>query len=118
MVKQLAQVAKVICLVGMLVGVAPAASAEDWKKGRAPVDSVDSVARTITLDDEVYSVPTSCRIHRESGVRIPLSELRVAHRPGVLLVPTNEIDYVRYEAIKKRSHWEMVEIIVLDQTPQ
>lgn len=109
---------QVACLAIAIAGFALAASAADWKRGLAPVDSVDVVARTITLDDEIYRVPPSCRIHRISGVRLPLSELRVAIRPGVQLIPMSEVDFVRYEAIKKRRGWEMVEITILDQVPE
>lgn len=116
--KRFTQVARMVCLVGMIAGFARVAPAEDWKRGQAPVDSVDAVARTITLDDEIYQIPTSCRIQRESGVRISLSELRVAIRPGAPLVPMNEFDYVHFEAIKKQHGWEMVEIIVLDRIPE
>jgi hypothetical protein len=118
MLKRMTQVARLVCVVGMIGGFASAAAANDWKRGRAPVSSVDSAARTILLDDEVYQVPISCRIQRESGVRIALSDLRVSIRPGVLVVPTNDIDYVHYEAIQKRGGWEMVEITVLERAPQ
>lgn len=109
---------RLACLSTALAVFAVAASAEDWNSGQAYVASLDSMARTITLDDRLYHVPASCQIQRESGVRIPLSELRVAIRPGVLLVPMNEVDYVHYEAIQKKRGWEMVEITVLDQGPQ
>ena len=60
MEKRLTRIARLVCLVSIIIaGFALAASAEDWKTGQAPVDSVDSIARTITLDDEVYQVPAS-----------------------------------------------------------
>lgn len=116
--KCMARFVKLACLASAFAVFAVAASAKDWKTGQAYVASVDSMARTITLNDQLYHVPASCRIQRESGVRIPLSELRVAIRPGVLLVLMNEVDYVRFEAIKKRSGWEMVEITVLERAPE
>ena len=116
--KYVARVVKVACLASALAGFALAASAADWKRGQAPVDSVDLVAKTITLDEEIYRVPASCRIQNELGVRVSLSRLRAAIQPGVLLVPVPEIDFVRYEAIQKRRGWEMVEITVLDRAPR
>jgi hypothetical protein len=113
-----ARLIDVAILVSTLVLFALTASADDWKTGRAPVDSVDSIARTITLDAESYRVPTSCRITRASGVRTSLSALRVAIRPDMLLVPINEIDYVRYEAIQRGGSWEMVEIEILERAPE
>lgn len=109
---------KVAWLTVALVGFVSAASADDWKRGAASVDSLDAVARTITLGEEVYRVPTSCRIRGKSGVRIRLSDLRVAIRPGVSLLLMDEIDFVRYEAVKKRRGWEMVEITVLERAPE
>jgi hypothetical protein len=105
-------------LVTTLVTFALTASADDWKSGQAPVDSVDNIARTITLDGERYRVPTSCRITRGSGVRTSLSTIRVAIRPGMPLVPVNEIDYVRYEAIQRGESWEMVKIEILERAPE
>lgn len=116
--KCMARFVKLACLASAFAVFAVAASAKDWKTGQAYVASVDSMARTITLNDQLYHVPASCQIQRDSGVRIPLSELRVAIRPGVLLVPMNEVDYVRFEAIQKRSGWEMVEITVLERAPE
>ena len=116
--KYVARVVKVACLASALAGFALAASAADWKRGQAPVDSVDLVAKTITLDEEIYRVPADCRIQNELGVRVSLSRLRAAIQPGVLLVPVPEIDFVRYEAIQKRRGWEMVEITVLDRAPR
>jgi hypothetical protein len=113
-----ARVVRVACLASALAAFALATSAEDWKKGRAPVDSVDAGARTITIDTEIFHVPDSCRIQSESGVRIPLSKIRAGIRPGSLLVPMNEVDFVRYEAIGKKTGWEMVEITVLEGAPQ
>ena len=118
MIKRLKQIAWIVFLVCITAGFGLPAAAADWKKGVGAVDSVDTLARTITLDEEVYLVPKSSRIHRESGVRMTLSELRVAIRPGVMLVPMNDVDYVRYEAIQKRRGWEMVEITVLDEAPE
>ncbi len=112
------QVVRAACLVIAVAGFALVASADDWKKGRAPVDSVDSGARTIMLDDEIYQVPISCRIQRASGIRVLLSELRGGVRPGVMGVPTDEVDYVYYEAIKKRNGWEMVDMTVLERMPE
>jgi hypothetical protein len=109
---------EIAVLVSTLVAFTLTASADDWKTGRAPVDSVDTIARTITLDGESYRVPTSCRIARASGVRTSLSALRVAIRPGMALVPVNEIDYVRYEAIQRGGIWEMVEIEILERAPE
>jgi len=116
--KCMARFLELAFIASALALFAVAASAEDWKSGQGHVASVDSMARTITLDDRLYHVPASCRIQRVSGVRIPLSELRIAIRPGVLLVPMNEVDYVHYEAIQKKRGWEMVEITVLEQAPQ
>ena len=116
--KHVIRFVELACLVSAVAVFALAASAGDWKRGQAPVDSVDSVARTITLDEELYQVPASCRIRSQSGVRVALSSLRVGIRPGVLLVPMNEVDYVRYEALEKKGGWEMVEIIVLDRAPE
>lgn len=103
--------------IGFFV-LAISASAEDSKRAQAPVDSVDAAARTITLDEEVYHVPTSCRISRESGTRIALSDLRTTAQQDSPIVLMSEVDYVRYEAIKKRRTWEMVELIVLDRAPR
>ena len=48
-------------------------------------------------------------------MRVPLSGLRGS---GVGLVPMNEVDYVRYEAIQKKNRWEMVEITVLERAAE
>lgn len=103
-----------VVLFPMLLLGPVAAEAEEWRRGHAPIDSVDLARRTITLDEEDYVVPGTARIQNRSGTRVALSDLRVSIRPGQILVPENEVDFVRFEAIKKRQHWEIVELIVLD----
>lgn len=104
--------------VSVILVLTSTASAEDWRTGQAVVMAVDSAAHTITLDDEEFRVPPTCQIRRASGARVPLSMLRVSIRPGVRVVPTNDVDYVHYEAVKKRRGWEMVRITVLDRMPE
>jgi hypothetical protein len=107
-----------IGLVSTLLVLALPASADDWRAGQAVVSEVDTSERTITLDGEVFRVPALCRISAVSGTRVPLSTLRVATRPGVRIVPMNEVDYVHYEAVQKRRGWEMVRITILDGMPE
>jgi len=107
-----------LCSMSAILAFALSASAADWKSGQAVVSEVDPAAHTITLDDEVFRVPASCQIRNGSGTRIALSALRVAIRPGVLLVPMNDVDYVHYEAVEKRRGWEMVKITILDRMPE
>jgi hypothetical protein len=107
-----------LCSMSAILAFALTASAADWKTGQAAVSEVDTAAHTITLDDEVFRVPTSCQIRNGSGTRIALSELRVATRPGVRIVPTNDVDYVHYEAVEKWRGWEMVKITILDRMPE
>ena len=104
--------------VSAILGLASTASADDWRTGQAVVMAVDAAAHTITLDDEEFRVPPTCQIRRASGARVPLSMLRVSIRPGHGSVLVNEIDYVHWEAVKKRRGWEMVRITVLDRMPE
>ena len=75
-----------------------------------------SYAEPIAGDEnpETYGVPISCEARRLSGALVPLAELRGAIHPQADLVATNEIDFVRFEAVRKPAGWEMVKITVLD----
>ena len=103
-----------ICALFAFLVLPSVAGAEEWRRGTAPVDATDTLRRTITIDEIVYAVPTTCRIRRESGVPLRLSDLRVSIRRDQPLVPVHEVDFVRFEAMEKSGGWEMVEIIVLD----
>lgn len=108
---------KTACIASALVGLGmvTVASAADWKNGHAYVESVDIVASTITIGGETIHVPPSCRIQNASGVRVSLSEIRVGPQAAGVLMPMDEVDFAQYQAIKKRSGWEMVEITILDE---
>ncbi len=84
------------------------------RTGHGPIDKVNAGERTITVNQETYSVPIRCEARRATGALVPLAELRGALRPEADLVAMNEIDFVRFEAIKKPAGWEMVKITVLD----
>jgi hypothetical protein len=101
-------IAYLLCLSASL------ALALEKRTGHGPVDQANAGARTITVNQEIYDVPIRCKARRVFGAIVPLAELRGAMRPGAALVPTNEIDFIRFEAVKKASGWEMVKITVLD----
>lgn len=106
---------RTLAILSLALGMAATgidARAEVGVQGISPVDSVDPVARTITLDEVVYEVPENCRIRRESGGSMRLQSLRGGHRPGEL-VPVTEVDYVRFEAVESASGLRMVELVVL-----
>jgi len=84
------------------------------RSGHGPIDKVNAGERTITINQETYGVPISCEARRLSGALVPLAELRGAIHPQADLVATNEIDFVRFEAVRKPAGWEMVKITVLD----
>ncbi|MBW2425325.1 MAG: hypothetical protein JRG86_13820 [Deltaproteobacteria bacterium] len=105
-------------LVMAIVCCALLASASEWQRGRAYVDSVDPAARTITIDGEIYRVPATCRIHYESGAKARLSDIRAIDRSREVLIPTNEVDFVRFEALQAGTSWDMVELVVVESPPQ
>ena len=79
-----------------------------------PVDKVNAGERTITVNQETYNVPIRCKARRTSGALVPLAELRGAMQSEQDLVATNEIDFIRFEAVEKPAGCEMVKITVLD----
>ena len=93
---------------------ASATMADEKTKGHGPIDEVNAATRTITVNQKVYTVPLRCDVRRTSGAKVALAELRGALRPGAALVASNEIDFIRFEAVKKAGVWEMVEVTVLD----
>ncbi|MCB9723522.1 MAG: hypothetical protein H6748_05690 [Spirochaetaceae bacterium] len=104
----------VLVTTASLIMTFAASAADDWRRASAPIDAVNPRARTVTIDDEVYEVPRDCPIRKESGGgEVSLSELRGGAPPGTL-VPIDEIDFVRFEAIWTGSVWRMVEMTVLD----
>ena len=102
----------------VLVLCAVVASASDSRRGRAFVDSVDPAARTMTIDGEVYRVPAACQIYHESGIAMSLSEIRAIDASSELLIPTNAVDFVRFEALKTNQRWDMVELVILEEPAQ
>ncbi len=101
----------------VLVG-SVAAHAQERERGYGPIDHVNAATRVISVNLREYTVPVRIRATRPSGVVVPLAELRVARRPGDALVSLNDIDFVRFEAVKKRDVWQMVKITVLDEVPE
>ena len=97
---------------------ATSAQAEEKRRGQGIVDQVNAGTRTITVESQEYSVPLNCKITRESGSITPLAKLRGMREAGNGLVPSSELDYVRFEAIKKPGGWAMVKITVLDEIPE
>lgn len=89
-------------------------AADDKIKGHGPIDEVNAATRTITVNQEVYNVPLRCDVRRSSGAKVALAELRGALRPGAALVASNEIDFIRFKAVKRAGIWEMVEVTVLE----
>jgi hypothetical protein len=106
-----------ICVLA-LMACALVASADEWRRGRAFVDAVDPAARTITIDGEVYRVPASCQIYQESGVIASLSDIRGIDDSSELLIPTNAVDFVRFEALKSSRRWDMVDLVILESPAQ
>lgn len=93
---------------------ASATMADDEIEGHGPIDEVNAATRTIMVNQKVFTVPLRCDVRRTSGAKVALAELRGALRPGTALVASNEIDFIRFEAVKKSGVWEMVEVTVLD----
>jgi len=93
-------------------------SAQEKQRGYGPVDHVNAGTRMISVTQREYSVPVHVRPTRESGAVVPLAKLRgVISPPGAPPI-SDEIDFVRFEAVKKRDSWQMVKITVLDEVPE
>jgi hypothetical protein len=101
-----------------IVFFATGAQADEIRRGSGIIDQVNAGTRTITVNSQEYSVPLDCKITRESGSITPLAKLRGMREAGNGLVPSSELDYVRFEAIKKPGGWAMVKITVLDEIPE
>lgn len=97
---------------------ATGAQADEIRRGAGIIDQVNAGTRTITVQSEEYSVPRDCKITRESGSITPLAKLRGIGKAGNGLVLSSELDYVRFEAIKKPGGWAMVKITLLDEIPE
>ena len=101
----------------VLVG-SVAAHAQERERGYGPIDHVNAATRVISVNLREYTVPVRIKATRPSGGTVPLAELRGAMRPGDALVAIDEVDFVRFEAVKKRDVWQMVKITVLDGVPE
>lgn len=104
-----------LAIASLLFSLAPGLSiALERRTGHGPIDKVNPGERTITVNQETYSVPIRVEARRASGALVPFAELRGALRPKADLVATNEIDFIRFQAIKKPAGWEMLKITVLE----
>ena len=78
------------------------------------LSGVDVFRRRVTLGDDVYRVPEETRILDLNGQTVRLEDLRALdQRPGEL-VPLEELDWLRFEAIRKRGGWSLTAATVLD----
>ena len=80
--------------------------------------SAQAGTRTITVESQEYSVPLNCKITRESGSITPLAKLRGIMNADQGMVPDSDVDFVRFEAVKKPGGWAMVKITLLDEIPE
>jgi hypothetical protein len=101
-----------------LLLAAGSVSAQEKLRDYGFIDHVNAGTRIISVNQREYSVPIHVRPTRESGAVVRLAELRGMLRPPDALVASDEIDFVRFEAIKKRDTWQMVKITVLDEVPE
>lgn len=97
---------------------ATSAQAEEKRRGQGLVDQVNAGTRTITVESQEYSVPLNCKITRESGSITPLAKLRGIMNADQGMVPDSDVDFVRFEAVKKPGGWAMVKITLLDEIPE
>jgi hypothetical protein len=97
---------------------ATSAQAEEKRRGQGIVDQVNAGTRTITVESQEYSVPLNCKITRESGSITPLAKLRGIMNAGQGIVSTSDVDFVRFEAVKKPGGWQMVKLTVMDEVPE
>ena len=124
--------ARAVLILGLLVLVVPGAEAQrrgslsltgsdstsDSRSGVAMVSAVDLRQRRLTLDEEVYLVTDNTRITDWNGQPRTLAAIRTPNPKRGALVPTHEVDFIRFEAIRRRGQWAMVSITVLEEPVQ
>jgi hypothetical protein len=108
----------VFSVASLMFLAAGSVSAQEKLRGYGFVDHVNAGTRIISVNQREYSVPIHVRPTRESGAVVPLAELHGVLRPPDALVASGNIDFVRFEAVKKRDVWQMVKITVLDGVPE
>jgi len=92
--------------------------ADDIRRGSGIIEQVNAGTRTITVESQEYSVPLNCKITRESGSITPLAKLRGIMNAGQGMVSDSDVDFVRFEAVKKPGGWQMVKLTVMDEVPE
>ena len=121
---RLNRIVGVIFVIVISLSLATAATAQrrgapttdpDSRNGVAMVSKVDARLGRITIDEEVYRVDDQTSIKDWNGQTVALSSIRAPQRRRGQLIPMNEIDYVRYEAIRRRGQWRMVSMVVLEE---
>jgi hypothetical protein len=110
-------IAWILCAISFLL-FTTSAQAGEKRRGEGVIDQVNAGSRTITVQSEEYSVPLDCKIIRESGSITPLAQLRGIMNSGKGIVPASEVDFVRFEAVKKPGGWEMISVTLLDEAPE
>ena len=101
-----------------IVFFATGAQADEIRRGSGIIDQVNAGTRTITVESQEYSVPLNCKITRESGSITPLAKLRGIMNAGQGMVSDSDVDFVRFEAVKKPGGWQMVKLTVMDEVPE
>lgn len=91
----------------------PAAADDDLRRGTSMVSSVDVVGKRITVDDEDYRVGENCRIQRQDGSHAELADIRTPTRRSGELTAIDAVDFIRFEARKRRELWYMETIVIL-----
>lgn len=109
----------------LLVGLATPAEAQhrgslsissepDTRSGAAMVSDVDPVRRRMTIDEEVYRVGENTRIQDWNGQTVDLADIRTPNLTRGALVPVHEVDFIRFEAVRRRGQWTLTSVTVLE----